>query len=241
VIKAVANWAKSKKKPVIWSAEVHFKECPESDVKKGTNQMCAPLFFCFFLCDLIVTENKDVLQGIANGTACKFWKLVLKQGAELEKIKMYDHWVHAVGTENIEYIEVEWQDCEHSVGKFGLKPKVGTFRVRCPISEFGVKARVQTNIELQHLPVIVNHATTGHKLQGKTVKSLAIAEWSKVKNWAYVVLSCVKTLSGLFLMSPIPEDIDFGPAEHYLDMMQTLRQRILATPDQVTELKNNSS
>jgi hypothetical protein len=59
-------------------------------------------------------------------------------------------------------------------------------------------------------------------------------------NWAYVVLSCVKTLSGLFLMSPIPEDIDFGPAEDYLDMMQSLRQRILVTPDQVTKLKNNS-
>jgi hypothetical protein len=41
-------------------------------------------------------------------------------------------------------------------------------------------------------------------------------------------------------MSPIPEDINFGPAEDYFDMMQTLRQRILVTLDQVTELKNNS-
>jgi hypothetical protein len=154
---------------------------------------------------------------------------------------MYDYWVHAVGTNNIEYIEVKWQDCEHFVGKFRLKPKVGTFRVKDPISKFGVKSHVQTNIELQHLPVIVNHATTSHKLQGKIVKSLVIAEWSKAKNWANAVLSRVNTLSGLFLMSPIPEDIDFGPAEDYLDMMQTLRQRILATPDQVTELKNNSS
>jgi hypothetical protein len=64
----------------------------------------------------------------------------------------------------------------HFVGKFRLKPKVGTFRVKYPISEFRVKAHVQTNIELQHLPVIVNHATTGHKLQGKTVKSFVIAE-----------------------------------------------------------------
>jgi hypothetical protein len=63
-----------------------------------------------------------------------------------------------------------------------VKPKVCTFRVKYPISEFRVKARVQTNIELQHLPVtIMNHATSGHKLQGKTVKSLVIAEWSKVK------------------------------------------------------------
>jgi hypothetical protein len=183
----------------------------------------------------MVRENEDVLQGIANGTVCNFRKLSLKQGAQLEKIKMYDYWVHAVGTDN-----VKWQDCEHFVGKFRLKPKVGTFRVKYPIPEFGVKSRVQTNIELQDLPVIVNHAITGHKLQGKTVKSLVIAEWSKMKNWALVVLSRVNTLSGLFLMSPIPEDMDFGPAENYLDMMRSLRQRILATPDQVTELKNNS-
>jgi hypothetical protein len=86
--------------------------------------------------------------------------------------------------------------------------------------------------------VIVNHATTGHKLQGKTVKSLVIAEWLKVTNWANVVLSRVKTLSALFLMSPIPDHIDFGPAKAYfLDMMQNLRQEILATPEQVAELK----
>jgi hypothetical protein len=99
----------------------------------------------------MVTENEGVLQGIANGTVCKFRKLVLNQGAELDKIKIYDYWVHAVGTDNTEYIEVQWQDCEHFVGKFPLKPKVGSFRVKHPISEFGAKSRVQTNIELQHL------------------------------------------------------------------------------------------
>jgi hypothetical protein len=67
--------------------------------------------------------------------------------------------------------------------------------------------------------VIVNHATMGHKLQGKTVESLVIAEWSRVKNWNYVVFSRVKRLSGLFLMEPIPEDINFLPASNYLEMM----------------------
>jgi hypothetical protein len=140
--------------------------------------------------------------------------------------------------EATEYAEVEWQDCHHFVGKFQLKPKVGTFRVKYPISGFGVESLIQTNMQLQHLPVIVNHATTGCKLQGKTVKSLVISEWLKVENWACVVLSCVKALSGLFLMSLVPEDIDLGPAKDYLDMMQHLRQRILATPEQVSELKN---
>jgi hypothetical protein len=90
-----------------------------------------------------------------------------------------------------------------------------------------------------HLPVIVNHATTGHKLQGKTVRLLVIAEWSKVKNWAYVVLSRVKSLNGLFMTKSFPEDIDFSPASNYLDMMQHLRQMILATPEQVEDLKRS--
>jgi hypothetical protein len=85
--------------------------------------------------------------------------------------------------------------------------------------------------------VIVNHATTGHKLQGKIVESLVIAEWSRVKNWNYVVFSRVKRLSGLFLMEPIPEDINFLHASNYLEMMADLRKMILATPEQVLELK----
>jgi hypothetical protein len=64
-----------------------------------------------------------------------------------------------------------------------------------------------------------------------------IAEWLRVKNWNYVVFSRVKRLSGLFLMEPIPEDIDFLAASNYLEMMADLRKTILATPEQVLELK----
>jgi hypothetical protein len=35
-------------------------------------------------------------------------------------------------------------------------------------------------------------------------------------------------------MSPIPEDIDFGPAKDYMDMMQNLKGQ-----QQVSKLKNN--
>jgi hypothetical protein len=76
-------------------------------------------------------------------------------------------------------------------------------------------------------------------LQGKTVAKLVIAEWSNLKNWAYVVISRVKTLDGLFLLKPIPQDYDFSPAGDYLDMMAYLRQNIQATPDQVAELKQS--
>jgi hypothetical protein len=85
--------------------------------------------------------------------------------------------------------------------------------------------------------VIVNHATTGHKLQGKTVESLVIAEWSRVENWNYVVFSRAKRLSGLFLMESIPEDINSLSPSNYLEMMADLRKTIIATPEQVLELK----
>jgi hypothetical protein len=86
--------------------------------------------------------------------------------------------------EAAEYIEVEWQDCDQFVGKFQLTPDVAAFRVKYPISKFRLNTQIQTNIELQYILVILNNATTGHKLQGKTIKSLVIAEWSRVKNWA---------------------------------------------------------
>jgi hypothetical protein len=50
---------------------------------------------------------------------------------------------------------------------------------------------------------------TSFNLKPPVEIALVITEWSKVKNWACVVLPRVKTLSGLFLMSPIPEDIYF--------------------------------
>jgi hypothetical protein len=49
-------------------------------------------------------------------------------------------------------------------------------------------------------------------------------------------VSRVKRLSGLFLMEPIPEDIDFLAASNYLEMMADLRKTILVTPEQVLEL-----
>jgi hypothetical protein len=239
VIKAATKWNKSKIPLTFDQRKVLFEECSEADVKRGSSQMCAPLLCLFSGCNLMVTLNEDVGHGIANGTTCKFRKLVLKEGAELEKIQIFGFWVHTIGMEAVDYIEVEWQDCDKFVGRFRLTPQVASFRVKYPITEFGLNSKIQTSIELQYLPVIVNHATTGHKLQGKTVKSLVIAEWSKTKNWAYVVLSRVKTLTGLFLTQPIPEDIDFSPPNDYLDMMANLRQTILATPEQVSELKRN--
>jgi hypothetical protein len=57
------------------------------------------------------------------------------------------------------------------------------------------------------LPILINNATTGHRLQGSGVDSLFIHNWSYVQNWVYVMLSRVKTRAGLFCRKPLSRDL----------------------------------
>jgi len=59
---------------------------------------------------------------------------------------------------------------------------------------------------LQH-PVVSNCATTGHKLQGKTVENIMVLSWNYKTNWPYVVLSRVKTMAGLWMLQALDTDI----------------------------------
>ena len=51
-------------------------------------------------------------------------------------------------------------------------------------------------VSLTQLPINMNDATTGHKLQGMLKDKLIIVSWSFIPNWIYVVFSCVHTLKG---------------------------------------------
>jgi len=86
--------------------------------------------------------------------------------------------------------------------------------------------------------IVINHATTVHKLQGKTLDALVLAQMSRQRNWLYVALSRVRRLQDLYLMEPIPDDIDTTPVPEYLDMMERLRQSVLASNTEVDALKS---
>ena len=56
------------------------------------------------------------------------------------------------------------------------------------------------------IPINLNDATTGHKLQGLSKDIVIITSWPSggiFTNWEYVVLSRVRTIKGLFLIRPI--------------------------------------
>ncbi len=96
------------------------------------------------------------------------------------------------------------------------------------------------------IPANSNDATTGHKLQGMLKDAIIVSSWptrslaAMFKNWEYVVLSQVRTLSGLYLVKPIDMDKSFQPSPQlasYMDkirkfekdMMEKRHQAILAT------------
>jgi hypothetical protein len=238
VIKSNPKWARCKKKLNYGQRKVFFEECSEADTKNGNGKRFCPLLCLFSGCLLMGTENEDVTHGIANGTQSIFEKVKLKQRKKPHPMQLHGKWVYAVDIEDVQYLKLRWHDSDKFSGTFKVFPKEGTFNVSYPVKEFGRKMRVKAAFKVTHFPLVINHATTGHKLQGKSMDELVIAEWSSVQNWAYVVLSRVRTIEGLFLMSKIPPDIDFSPPEEYTEMMNRLRSTILATPSDMEEYRS---
>ena len=70
------------------------------------------------------------------------------------------------------------------------------------ISLHGVNVKFDSHVE--QFPILVNVATTGHKLQGMSKDIMVVSDWMySCTNWVYVVLSRVRTLAGLYLQKPI--------------------------------------
>ena len=87
---------------------------------------------------------------------------------------------------------------------FKLSPQSSTCVVKVKMDDFASKEEELKCVKMLQLPVNMNNATTGHKLQGMSKDKLIVVSWSFIANWIYVVLSCVRTLKGLFLLKPVP-------------------------------------
>ena len=237
VIKANASWEKSKIVLTFGQRKILFEECSEANTRNKRNTKCDPLLCLCEGSNVMVNENADVANGIANGTNCLFRYAKLKPGAILEPLMMHGFWVYSVAVNDVEYLELEWQDASRFKGTFQVHSKKAMYVVDFPMPQHKKRIRLKTKMILEQFPVVINFATTGHKLQGKSLVSLVIAEWTDLKNWAYVVISRVCTLMGLFLLSPIPENYIFTPPKAYLEMMDRLRHKFLAKPEDVADLK----
>ena len=208
-----------------------FREVTSDHIRDGTKKSIDPLLCLFFKCELMYRDNDDVNNGVANGTTARFEYLVMREGTSKHKVCYNGYWVWAVHAEEVEYMKMSWTGDSAFRGTFCVAPKSRRYQVEISRKEFGQVQVFKPKMTITQFLVTINHATTGHKLQGKTVDSLIVWEWSKQLNWIYVVLSRVRSIRGLYLREKLPEDVITAPHPSYLDMMDRLRQKMLPKPN----------
>ena len=119
--------------------------------------------------------------------------------------------VRSVFASQIDFIELEHVSTRIQPSIFTLTPKEFTFKasmIKPKHMQTKTNEREEIQMKATQLPVIVNNATTGHKLQGSGVDILLVHNWSFVQNWIYVMLLRVRTREGLFARKKLDDDLD---------------------------------
>ena len=98
--------------------------------------------------------------------------------------------------------------------------------------------------KMKQFLVNLNDATTGHKLQGMSKDVVIVTSWPKgglakwFKNWEYVVLSRVHTLS--YLLKAIDSEESFKPTEElqrYLRIVNIKEKRLYRKKIKIRQAK----
>ncbi len=119
---------------------------------------------------------------------------------------------------------------ERDSQKFNLEPE--KFSPEVKVKHFRTSFKKQPmGCKMKQIPANSNDGTTGHKLQGMSKNIIIVTSWptgglSKFfENWEYVVLSCVRTLSGLYLVNPIDMEKLFNPSSQLRSYIDKIKQK----------------
>ena len=195
--------------------------CKTSDMTSGRVD---PVLKLFPGCPLMLTENKDVCNGQANGSRIRLQRVNVKDGEHPMIIKLScGTQVRAFFASQISSFALRHEVNDIFPREFEVSPKSYSFSAKV---RFGGDKRTVRMKGVQ-LPVISNGATTGHKLQGCSLHSLAVFELHYQQNWIYVVLSRVHTCKGLFLSEPLSLDLNhYAMSEDMKSMISKFEARI---------------
>ena len=188
-----------------------YNNCGDADITSSfTNKHVDPVLKLYTGIPIMLNSNEHIEQGRGNGILARFKKVVLKDNVMLTS-KLWDKYhVNTVSVDDVKFIVCEhWENGNDSKNSnksarlFKLKAEVT--KVDIKMNLFGNKKKtVFTNQYIKQFGILVNTATTGHKLQGLSMDYIIIVSWFYgAKNWVYVVLSRVRTLRGLYLFKPL--------------------------------------
>eukprot|EP00978_Attheya_sp_CCMP212_P021890 scaffold64352_cov29-Attheya_sp.AAC.1 len=177
-----------------------WEHCGEDDIKveRSTKGPMDPVLVRLYIkCRIMLPCNNNVANGEANGTQATVAKMVIKAGTQIQQVMLKNGVsVAAVKASQVSYIMLRHCNDRIVLAVFSIKPKQHTFKAKIlKPKAMQVKNDERETIKMKaiQVPVLINNATTGHKLQGSGVDNLFIHNWSYVQNWVYVMLSRVKT------------------------------------------------
>jgi PIF1-like helicase len=191
-------------------SDVHtlYESCSANDIKMGNRSGKMDLVLKVYSgCKVMLPTNINVEMGQANGTQATVEQIVLKPN--IQPIRTLIGGVipvAAVFASQVEYIVLRHANAKIDQALFNIQPKRHSFKLKLPSSQQLQKkiTYFDANMRAIQLPILQNNATTGHKLQGSGVESLFVHKWSNVTNWNYVMLSRVKSMTGLYAGDRLP-------------------------------------
>ena len=206
--------------------KTHFYTHNGEDSLKLERGRADPVLKLYTDCPMMLTMNKDVANGQANGSRVTVKGVRLKVGETFEKLKFENNAVVNVClASSVESIVLQHENDKIVPRLFELAPQKLTFTAKIHLEDDMAMDVAMKGVQF---PIVSNSATTGHKLQGCTCKTLFVNDWYYGSNWAYVVLSRVRKMSGLYLKEPLSEDLTLYEMSPLMeDMMEDFRSRLL--------------
>jgi hypothetical protein len=134
------------------------------------------------------------------------------------------------------HLQLHLEELKNSVSnemrsrKFKLKPE--QFSSKISVKRYITSSKkAEFRCKMTQISANSTDATTGHKLQGMSKDIIIVTSWptgglaAMFKNWEYVVLSRVCTLSGLYLIEPIDMDKSFKPSSELKKYFEHAKQK----------------
>lgn len=209
VIEATIKWSSKSKnsKPLSHADEEWIRKLSTKRLK-GAGKL-----FCVLNTPYIVNVNEDVGSGIANGTRATLQDIILKDSAAIRVTEIGGREVHTVYADDVLCLIFK-----HTIASWLGTTRFPTLPPGCfPIVGYthSLTKLFRDNpgsAKITVFPCEFATIMTGHKMQGQTVDSIILGSFSDAhKNgntgWLYVILSRVRSLSGLYLLTPLQTDV----------------------------------
>ena len=158
-----------------------FENCGEGQVEtKRFDGRVDPCLMLYYNRPVMVNGNLDVENSIANGTRARIIKIELKKDETPVLVNFKGMNLKAVRANQILKMKLKHENEKAATEYFNLIPKNQSFVVKMPYPKLyqtnnkRQKKFYKVNMQMIQMPIITNNATTGHKLQGQSIKNLFV-------------------------------------------------------------------